>query len=56
MQVKKEKKVKDKGSRHPGTAKGVEANPDGHVEGDGEQKVNLADSATTAVENLNVAK
>ena len=56
VQVKKEKKVKDKGSRHPGAAKGVESKPDGHVEGEGEQKVNLADSAIKAMENLDVTK
>ena len=54
--VKKEKKVKDKGSRHPGAAKGVETKPDGHVEGKGKDEVNLANSTSKAMENLDVAK
>ena len=55
--VKKEKKVKDKGSRHPGAgaAKGVVAKPDGHVEGKGQNEVSLAESAAKAMENLDVA-
>lgn len=38
---KKEKKVKDKGSRHPGAGKGAEAQPDGHVEGKWKDQVDL---------------
>ena len=52
---KKEKKVKDKGSRHPGgVAKGVEAQPDGHVEGARKDEVNLSSGAEGAMENLDI--
>ena len=50
---KKEKKVKDKGSKHPGT-KDVVAKPDGHVEGAGKDEVNLASGAEAAMQNLKV--
>ncbi|MCJ1308930.1 hypothetical protein MMC25_002585 [Agyrium rufum] len=54
---KKEKKVKDKGSRHPGGApKGIEAQPDGHIEGAGKSEINLASDATEAMKNLEVAQ
>ena len=49
---KKEKKVKDKGSRHPGAARGVEAKPDGRVEGAHKDEVNLAAGAEQAMQNL----
>ncbi|MCJ1396294.1 hypothetical protein MMC18_009183 [Xylographa bjoerkii] len=52
---KKEKKIKDKGSRHPGgVAKGVEAQPDGHVEGARKDEVSLSSGAEAAVENLDI--
>lgn len=50
---KKEKKVKDKGSKHPGT-KAVEAEPDGHVKGAGKDQVNLASGAEAAMQHLSV--
>ena len=51
---KKEKKVKDKGSKYPGGAKAVEAQPDGHVEGPGKDQVNLANGAEEALKHLEV--
>ena len=51
---KKEKKVKDRGSRFPGAKQGVEAQPDGRVEGEAQDAVNLATGAEAAMENLEV--
>lgn len=51
---KKEKKVKDRGSRFPGTKQGVEAQPDGHVEGNAKDQVNLGSGAVAAMEKLDV--
>ena len=52
---KKEKKVKDRGSRFPGAAtKEVEAKSDGHVEGKEKAKVDLAEGAEDAIRNLDV--
>ena len=51
---KKEKKAKDKGSRHPGTGKAVEVKPDGHVEGKQKDEVNLASGAEAAIDNLSI--
>ncbi len=53
---KKEKKVKDKGSRYPGGAasKTAEAKPDGHIEGSEKDQVNLTSSAEAAIKNLEV--
>ena len=51
---KKEKKVKDRGSRFPGAKQGVEAQPDGHVEGKAQDQVNLATGAEAAMESLDV--
>ncbi|KAI4134243.1 MAG: hypothetical protein LQ347_001695 [Umbilicaria vellea] len=51
---KKEKKVKDKGSKHPGAAKGVEAQPDGHVEGEGKTQVDLGSGAESAMDKLDI--
>ena len=53
---KKQKKVKDKGSRHPdsATAKAVQSKPDGHVEGAGKDQANLATGAEAAMENLDI--
>lgn len=54
---KKEKKVKDRGSRFPGSKapptqgeEGVETRPDGHVEGEGKDKVDLGTGAEAAME------
>lgn len=64
---KKEKKVKNLGSRFPGAGKGVEAQPDGHLEGKGAvtaslaidgkaaEAVNLAHGAQEAMANLDLA-
>ena len=51
---KKEKKVKDRGSRFPGAAKEVESKPDGHVEGKTKDQVDLASGAEVAMKNLDV--
>ena len=52
---KKGKKVKDRGTRFPGTAaKDVEAKPDGHVEGKEKARVDLAEGAEDAMRNLDV--
>lgn len=52
---KKEKKVKDKGSKYPGpAAKTVEAQLDGHVEGINKDKVNLSSGAEAAMENIDI--
>jgi len=45
-QVKKVKKVKNKGSGYPGAAKKVVAQPDGSVEGEAKQDVDLGTSNT----------
>lgn len=50
---KKEKKVKNKGTGHPGRK--VEAKPDGHVEGEDKAKVDVGtDVGEKAVENLSL--
>ena len=49
---KKVKKPKDKGSRHPG----VHAMPDGHVEGNGKDEVDLAGGAQKAMSELKIAQ
>jgi tyrosyl-tRNA synthetase len=51
---KKEKKVKDRGSRFPGAAKEVEAKADGHVEGKAKDQVDLAADAEDAMRKLDV--
>lgn len=51
---KKEKKVKDRGSRFPGAVKEVEAKPDGHVEGKDKGQVDLAAGAEEAMDNLDL--
>ena len=51
---KKDKKVKDKGSKHPGVAKDVQAQPDGSVEGRKKEQVNLGTGAEEALERLDV--
>ena len=55
----KEKKAKDKGSRHPGSTAAkpaVESKPDGHVEGEGKDKTNLASGAEEAMQYVNAQK
>jgi tyrosyl-tRNA synthetase len=50
---KKEKKVKNKGTFHPGAAKKVEAKPDGHVEGADKAVVDVgAQGGEKAIEGL----
>ena len=52
---KKEKRVKDKGSRHPGgVTRGVEAQPDGHVEGARKDEVSFSSGVEAAMENLDI--
>lgn len=58
---KKEKKVKDRGTRFPGGAKDVEAKPDGHVEGvtngqidSAKAQVDLSSGAEEAMKNLDI--
>ncbi|KAL8851018.1 MAG: hypothetical protein Q9221_004008 [Calogaya cf. arnoldii] len=51
---KKEKKFKDRGTKFPGSKGGVEAKPDGHVEGKAKDQVNLATDAEEAMDNLNI--
>ena len=52
---KKEKKVKNKGTFHPG-AKKVEAKPDGHVEGADKAKVDVGtEGGEKVIENLTLA-
>lgn len=53
---KKEKKVKNKGSRYPGGAKNVEAQADGSVEGKDAQEVSVGKSAQEALEKLDLAQ
>ncbi|KAL8721704.1 MAG: hypothetical protein Q9225_001654 [Loekoesia sp. 1 TL-2023] len=52
---KKEKKVKDRGTRFPGAKGGVETKPDGHVEGKLKDQINLATGAEEAMKSLDVA-
>ena len=51
---KKEKKVKNLGSRFPGAKTEVEALPDGHVKGKAAKAVNLAHGAQEAMANLDL--
>ncbi|CAO1597301.1 Tyrosine--tRNA ligase cytoplasmic, variant 2 [Xanthoria calcicola] len=53
---KKEKKVKDRGTKFPGSKGVVEAKPDGHVEGEAKDQVNLGTGAAEAMENLDIHK
>lgn len=52
--IKKVKKAKDKGSKHPGTGKVLETQPDGSVEGTKKDEVSLGKEVDTAMEKLNV--
>ncbi|KAL8771909.1 MAG: hypothetical protein Q9209_002847 [Squamulea sp. 1 TL-2023] len=49
---KKEKKVKDRGTRFPGAKGGIEAKPDGHIEGKAKDQVNLGTGVEEAMDNL----
>jgi len=49
---KKEKKVKNKGTKAPGAK--VEVQPDGSVEGQGKDQVNVASSADEAMKDLDL--
>ncbi|KAI4129113.1 MAG: hypothetical protein LQ338_002411 [Usnochroma carphineum] len=51
---KKEKKPKNLGTRFPGAKGGVEAKPDGHVEGKSKDRVNLGTDAEEAMSNLEI--
>ena len=55
---KKEKKVKNRGTKYPGAAAGdsVEAQPDGHIEGkEGvKDKLNVSSSAEAAMKSLDL--
>ncbi|KAI9781896.1 MAG: hypothetical protein M1816_002160 [Peltula sp. TS41687] len=51
---KQKKKPKDKGTRHPGAQKGVEAMPDGSVEGERKDEVSLGTGAEEALSRLDV--
>ncbi|KAI9756365.1 MAG: hypothetical protein M4579_003869 [Chaenotheca gracillima] len=55
---KKPKKPKDKGSKHPGPGKqpAVGANPDGTVEGAGQDQVNLGTDVNEAMKELDLTK
>ena len=50
----KEKKVKNKGTKHPGAPQGVVAQPDGHVEGEQKDKVSLGSGAAATIEKLSI--
>ena len=52
---KKEKKVKNLGTRFPGANKDVETKPDGHVEGTAKGQVDLATDSSNAMRNLDIA-
>ncbi|KAI4093358.1 MAG: hypothetical protein LQ344_002946 [Seirophora lacunosa] len=51
---KKDKKPKNLGTRFPGAKAGVEAKPDGHVEGNSKDQVNLGTDAEGAMQNLDI--
>ncbi len=56
---KKPKKVKDKGTRHPGAAgagKAVTAQPDGSVQRDDEAEVSLGKAPDVAIKNLKIGQ
>ncbi|KAL9615224.1 MAG: hypothetical protein Q9167_000318 [Letrouitia subvulpina] len=54
--TKKDKKVKDRGTRFPGAKREVEAKPDGHVEGPAKEATSLATGAEAALQNLEIRK
>ncbi|KAL8675667.1 MAG: hypothetical protein Q9224_007423, partial [Gallowayella concinna] len=51
---KKDKKAKDRGTKFPGAKGGVEAKPDGHVEGNAQDQVNLGTDAEEAMDKLDI--
>ncbi|KAI4259582.1 MAG: hypothetical protein LQ352_000650 [Teloschistes flavicans] len=51
---KKEKKVKNLGTRFPGTKSGVETKPDGHIEGAQKAQADLGTGAKEAMNNLDI--
>ncbi|EXJ95242.1 tyrosyl-tRNA synthetase [Capronia coronata CBS 617.96] len=51
--TKKKKQPKDKGSRHPGAAN-IKSNPDGSVEGQGKEKVEVGKTAEEALSKLEI--
>ncbi|KAL8704177.1 MAG: hypothetical protein Q9201_002675 [Fulgogasparrea decipioides] len=51
---KKEKKVKDRGTRFPVAKPGIEAKPDGHIEGAQKSHINLSTGAEKAMSNLDI--
>ena len=51
---KKEKKVKNRGTRFPGAMEKVEVKPDGHVEGDNKGQVELATGSEEAMKKLDI--
>ncbi|KAL8930785.1 MAG: hypothetical protein Q9208_000326 [Pyrenodesmia sp. 3 TL-2023] len=53
---KKDKKPKKLGTRFPGAKGGVEAKPDGHVEGRAQHQVNLGTGAEEAMDSLALAQ
>lgn len=48
----KEKKIKNLGSRFPGAGRGVEAQSDGHVEGQKKSSVEVSTGVESAMKNL----
>ena len=52
--IKKEKKVKDRGTKFPGSKGGVAAKPDGHVEGEAKDQVDLGTGAEEAMDKLGI--
>ena len=50
---KKEKKPKNLGTKFPG-GKNIKAQPDGHIEGEGKEKLNLAQGADDALQSLSI--
>jgi tyrosyl-tRNA synthetase len=51
---KKKKEKKDKGSKYPGAAARVTAQPDGSVEGPGKEKVDVGGEFAGSIEKLEV--
>ena len=56
VEQKKKKEKKDKGSKYPGAAKGVVAQPDGSVEGPRKQEVDVARGPEAEMERLQLEK
>lgn len=49
---KKEKKIKNLGTKFPGAGMGVEVRPDGHVEGQKKSSVEVSTGVESAMKNL----